>query len=221
MQTPILFIILARGGSRRIKNKNMKIFKKKPLISWTLEQALRIKKNQDKVLLSTDSQQIIEYSKKFKKLEIIKRPKKLATASSSSLEAIRHAVNKLNYNGNIILLQPTSPLRSDNDVTQAIKLIQKGKIPLMSVCECTHDSSLLTFRVPLSQKFLPINNNKSKVYFPNGAIYGTDSDWVKKNNSFYLKNTHMYLMPEKRSVDIDYEYQFIMGEALFRSKSHE
>ena len=46
MQTPILFIILARGGSRRIKNKNMKIFKKKPLISWTLEQALRIKKNQ-------------------------------------------------------------------------------------------------------------------------------------------------------------------------------
>ena len=104
MQNKLLFVILARKNSKRIKNKNMRLFLSKPLISWTLEQALRIKKDNTRVLLSTDSIKIIEYSKKFKDLEIIKRPKRLSLGSSPSIDAIKHAINKIDYSGNIILL---------------------------------------------------------------------------------------------------------------------
>ena len=215
MQNKLLFVILARKNSKRIKNKNMRLFLSKPLISWTLEQALRIKKDNTRVLLSTDSIKMIEYSKKFKDLEIIKRPKRLSLGSSPSIDAIKHAINKIDYSGNIILLQPTSPLRSDHDVKKAIDLIKGGKTPLMSVCKCVHDSSLLTLSSPLRKRFLSIKKKKQSVYFPNGAIYGAHSSWLKNNNSFYTNKTHMFLMPEERSIDIDFEYQFIMSEALY------
>ena len=98
MKQNILFVILARQGSLRIKNKNMKIFNKKPLIAWTIEQAIRIKHPFKRVVLSSDSDVILTYANKYKDLEIIKRPKALATNKSSSLDAIKHIINKF-YEG--------------------------------------------------------------------------------------------------------------------------
>ena len=215
MNKNILIIILARKGSLRIKNKNMRIFNNKPLISWTIEQALRIKNSNKRVILSTDSEEILDYSKKFKDLEKVKRPKSISTSKSSSFEAIRHIIKKIKYEGNIILLQPTSPLRSDKDIKEVIKLMIRGKSPIMSICECVHNSSLITNCSP-TKKFIPINNKLEKLYYPNGAIYAAHTSWIKKNNTFYTKKTYTYLMPQERSIDIDYEFQFITSETLFK-----
>ena len=215
MEKNILFVILARKGSLRIKNKNMKIFNKKPLIAWTIEQALRIKYPDKRVILSSDSDLILTYANKYKNLEVVKRPKALATSYASSLDAIRHIINKLKYTGYIVLLQPTSPLRLDKDVEGFINLILKGKTPCMSVCKCVHNSSLITNNNP-PKKFKAINNKKQILYYPNGALYAAYSTWFEKNKTFYNKQTYTYLMPESRSVDIDYDFQFEISEALFK-----
>ncbi len=215
MSQSILIIILAREGSLRIKNKNMKIFNRKPLISWTIEQALKFKYSNKRVILSTDSKEILNYANKFKKLEKIKRPKNLASSKASSLDAIRHILNKVKYDGHVILLQPTSPLRISKDINEVIKLILLGKTPVISVCECVHNSSLITSKIP-PKKFIPINKTHQKLYYPNGAIYAAHSKWIENNDTFYTKNTYTYLMPASRSIDIDYEFEFIMCEALFK-----
>ena len=192
MQKDLLFIVLARKNSKRIKNKNMKLLFKKPLISWTLEQAFRVKKKHQRVILSTDDEKIIGFAKKFKNLEVINRPKRLSTSSSSSIDAINHAIDKIRYTGNVVLLQPTSPLRIDKDILTAINLLKKGKSPLMSVCKSVHDISLMTIKSPEDQKFKKINKKKSPVYFPNGAIYAAHSEWLKKNATFHSNKTYMY-----------------------------
>ena len=101
MQENILIIILARYGSRRIKNKNMRLFNNKPLVSWSIEQALRISNKNTKVILSTDSLEILDYAEKYANLEKIKRPKSLATSKASSFKAIRHVIKKIKYEGNV------------------------------------------------------------------------------------------------------------------------
>ena len=215
----ILIIILARKGSVRIQNKNMKIFNKKPLVGWTIEQSLRINYPNKNVVLSTDSEQIIHYAKKYKNLMIIKRPRSISTSSSSSLLAIQHVLKKIKFSGYVILLQPTSPLRKDFDIENTINFILEGKTPVMSVCKCLHNSSLITSSVP-PQKFTPINNKSQSVYYPNGAIYAAHSSWLERNPTFYSKNTYTYLMPEERSIDIDYEYQFDISEMLFKKNNN-
>ena len=65
-------------------------------------------------------------------------------------------------------------------------------------------------------KFKPLNNKKLDVYYPNGAIYGANTSWINKNISFYTDKTFLYFMSEKDSIDIDYEHQFVMAEALFK-----
>ena len=210
----ILLIILARSGSKRIKNKNIRSFNKKPLVLWTIEQALRIKPASIKTLLSTDCEKILNLSKNYKNLLILKRPKSLSKDNTSSIDVLRHIIKKLNYSGNIILLQPTSPLRLDTDIINVINLLNRGITPIISICKCLHNSLLIT-KNNIKKKFQPITKNKYDVFYPNGAIYAAHTNWIKKNDSFYKKEAHTYLMPEERSIDIDYEYQFLIAEALF------
>ena len=118
MADKLIYIITARGGSRRIKNKNIKSFAGKPLIYWTIKQALRVSED-NKIILSTDDEEIMKVSKSFKKVMIVKRPKSLATPKASSIDTVRHVIKKLSFDGFFILLQPTSPLRLDSDINLA------------------------------------------------------------------------------------------------------
>lgn len=123
-------IILARGGSKGIKNKNMIKIKNKPLIFWTIKNCLNSKKI-GAVWVSSDSNKILNFSKKCG-ANIIKRPKKYANDNSSSESAWLHAVNFLEskkiFFSNIVGLQPTSPLRSNNDIDDACKMFIKKKL---------------------------------------------------------------------------------------------
>ena len=84
----------------------------------------------------------------------------------------------------------------------------------MSVRKAMHNSSLM-FYENASRKLRPVNKKKIDIFYPNGAIYAAHSKWIKKNKSFYKKETHAYKMDQSYSIDIDLEYQFIMAEAYF------
>ena len=127
-----LAIIPARGGSKSIKNKNLYIIKKKPLIYYTIKSAIN-SKYLNAILLSTDSIKIANYVKKFSKIKIpFLRPKKLAGDKILTLPVLKYTLlryekmlkNKFDF---VVLLQPTSPLRTSNDIDNSIKLLNKKK----------------------------------------------------------------------------------------------
>ena len=192
----ILLVILARGGSKRIKNKNIKSFNKKPLFLWTIEQALRIDLPFTQTLLSTESEEIISLSKNYKKLLSIKRPKFLSKDNTSSVEVLRHIIKKINFSGHIILLQPTSPLRSDKDILNVIELVKNGMTPIVSVCQCLHNSLFIT-KENIKKKFQPIAKKEYNLFYPNGAIYSSHSSWIKKMKVFILKMLTLILCLQK------------------------
>lgn len=216
MKKKILFVILARKGSKRLRNKNILLFNKKPLVCWTIEQALRLKNISFKTVISTDSREILEYSSKYDGLETIARPKYLSTSKTTSVDALIHLFNKISYCGYFILLQPTSPLRKDKDIENVFKLLLKKGGPIFSVCKSQHNSSLSGY-VNESEKFLPINKKQIDIFYPNGAIYAAHTDWIKQKKSFYHSKSNVYFMEPSSSIDIDYKYQFIMAEALIKN----
>ena len=216
MKKKIIFVILARKGSKRLKNKNILPLNKKPLICWTIEQALRLKSIACQSVVSTDSEEIISYRKKYKDIDFIKRPQYLSTSSSTSIDTLIHLFKKIEYSGYFILLQPTSPLRKDKDIINVYKLLLKGKNPIFSACKSLHNSSL-TSLANKHDKFIPLSKKKLDIFYPNGAIYATHTDWIKKNTTFYNEKSYVYYMDQSSSIDIDYKYQFVMAEALIKN----
>ena len=133
----ILSIILAREGSKGIKDKNIKKLGKLPLIAWTIKEALKSKKNLT-VYLSTDSKKIANIGKKYGAEVPFIRPKKFAKDTSSSVDAIEHAINFLKKKGltfdYVLLLEPTSPLRTHKDIDKSInKIMSNNYDSLVSV----------------------------------------------------------------------------------------
>ena len=214
MTDKTLAVIPARGGSKRLKGKNLKKFCGKPLISWSIELALDTAEI-DKVVISSEDENILNYSRKYKDCYVISRPDSLSNDDTSGYEVVKYLAKAFKDYNNIILLQPTSPLRAKDDIIKAITLLEKQETAVISVCKVLHVSSLATLASP-GKKFIPINNRKDNIYIPNGAIYAAKSEWILKNKSFYEKDVVIFEMPGDRSIDIDYEYQFAMAEAVHK-----
>lgn len=210
-----LTVIPARRNSKRLKSKNIKLFNGKPLIYWTIKQALSIPNND--VIVSTDDKKIAEISKKLGALVPFLRPKCLSTDKSTSLEVLKHIIMKLKFKGIVILLQTTSPLRNRNDILKPLSIIKNKKYnSIMSVYKFEHHSQIISQnKPPLPFKPLSLNKN-TKIFIPNGAVYIAKSDWILKNSTFYVEETHTYEMPLERSADIDYDFQFYAAEAVFK-----
>lgn len=124
----VLVIIPARKGSKRVKNKNTRIIKGKPLIYWSIKYAKKYVKNED-IIVSSDSKIICEISKS-EKIQFLKRPKNISGDKSNVYLTIKHVLkkikNKLKYKY-IVLLQPTSPIRPKNMIADALRLLKKNK----------------------------------------------------------------------------------------------
>jgi CMP-N,N'-diacetyllegionaminic acid synthase len=207
----LLVVIPARGGSKRLKKKNIQLFCGEPLISWTIKLALKIPNVTD-VIVSTDNIEIKKIAIEYGASVPFDRPKYLAKDNVSAVEVAKHVIYKLKYDGNIILLQPTSPLRSMHDIQKGIEFL-KNNNAVISVYKFPHNSNLLTYS-KAGERFIPISKNKD-IYIPNGAIFIAKSDWLKNNNSFYTKEVATYEMPYERSIDIDYYHQFLTAENIF------
>jgi CMP-N-acetylneuraminic acid synthetase len=226
----ILAIIPARGGSKRLPRKNILPLAGKPLIQWTIDAALS-SEHIDDVIVSTDCSEIAKISNESGAKVPFIRPDYLSNDNATSNDVILHALKNINIKYDIIvLLQPTSPLRSAMDIDNAIELlIDKNAEGVVSVCPCEH-SPLWANEIPNNLSlgdFLhsSLSGKRSQdlpEYFRlNGAVYVYHIDaFLRLEGIFYSDQVYAYKMPTERSVDIDNSIDFSLAEVLIDPRNN-
>jgi len=203
MRKKILAIVLARKGSVRLKNKNLLMIKGKPLIEWTFK---KINKNNIRklfvdILISTDSEKILNLSKRYNFLFPWLRPKtystKFSTSESSALHALKWYEKNIQKVDGVFLFQPTTPFRMDNKIISAVKMFSKYDRQVVSVC---------------SKKTYKFNKNSI-----NGSIYLSPVSILKRFKSFSKKG----FIPLKmgtylENIDIDTKVDFECATKLLK-----
>jgi len=221
-QSPkILGIILARGGSKGLPKKNIRLLGGKPLIAWTIEAA---QKSQwlSRLILSTDDDEIIDAAKKWKCEVPFKRPAHLALDETPSLDPMLHALEKVPGYDYVVLLQPTTPLRTAADIDGCINLcFEKKANSCISVVQPAKSPYWMFSRDKESAKLSPLMQEKilrrqdlPQVFAINGAVYVNKVPWLKEKKSFIDEETIGFEMPASRSIDIDTELDFSMANFL-------
>lgn len=225
----ILAIIPARGGSKRLPGKNIKVLNGKPLVQWTIESAIGVDEVK-RVVVSTDSQEIADISMKAGAEVPFLRPGELATDTSSTSDVIKHTLDFYKNIGEeydfILLLQPTSPLRNVLHNKQAIELLKSKRADaVVSLCECEHSPLWAnTLADDLSMNNFIRDELKAtrsqdlpKYYRLNGAIYlSRVTRFYQEKSLFLSSNIYGYKMNNESSVDIDHELDFLLAETIFK-----
>lgn len=225
----VLGIIPARGGSKTVPRKNLKQLAGKPLIAWTIEEAQK-SRYIDRLILSSEDPQIIGVAQGLGCETPFIRPAELARDNTPGVCPIIHALKALQEKYSyVIVLQPTSPLRSAADIDDCIRYCVKEKAP-------TCVSVALAKRHPFWMHTLSGDNRLSHlirsetgftrrqdlppVYFENGAIYIAKADYLLKEKRFITDSTLAYIMPAERSLDIDDEIDFLFCSFLKSRGKH-
>ncbi len=217
-----LAIIPARGGSKRLPRKNVLDLNGKPLIAYSIEAGLNCKYI-DRVVVTSDDKEILSVSRKYG-ADIILRPLELSSDTATTFDAIKHTIENYKRYDYIILLQPTSPLRNELHINEAIELLEeKNADAVVGVCEMDHSplwSNTLSSDGNMNQ-FLKdeVLNKRSQdlevFYRINGAIYICKTQKLLEEKSFFLKdNIFAYKMDRKSSIDIDEEIDFKIAKIL-------
>jgi len=226
-----LGFIPARAGSKGIPGKNIKNLLGKPLIAYTIESALASNVF-DCLIVSTDGEDIARAAKEFGAEVPFMRPAELATDTAKGMDAILHAMAWYEEQGRqfdwMMNLQPTSPLRSSEDILIACaSMLQRRAKAIVSVCKVDHPpwwSNTLPEDQCMEHFIRPdiLNANRQnlvKYYRLNGAIYLAEWEFLRRQKSWYGRNTYAYIMPRERSVDIDSTVDFALAEALLKIKN--
>ncbi len=202
----ILAIIPARGGSKGLPGKNIKELCGKPLIAWSIEQA-KASKYIDQIFVSTDSPEIAEVAEKIGVSVPFLRLEELAKDTSPSSEFVIYTVNYLKNKGQefdfILLLEPTSPLRDVQDIDNAIEKLESNKkaksIVGVSKSESGHPSFLVSiskdnFLIPyLKEMTVKRRQELEDVFFFEGSVYLSDTEYYLKEKTFYHSKTLPWL----------------------------
>ena len=205
----IMALIPARGGSKGIKNKNVKKLNGVQLIGHTIKQALDVDIIDD-IIVSTDNNNIKKIALKYGASVPFKRPDKLSNDTATNIDVALHAIKKIKCDI-LIILQPTSPLRKSSDITSSLKLLLNKDVKAV-VSVNKNKSYVYSFQTNTSklirnaEKLSKISTNRQdhQDYFSvNGAIYATFTNFFLNEKTFFTKNTCIYEMPIHRSVDID------------------
>jgi len=230
----ILAIIPARGSSERLPGKNIRMLGDKPLIEWSIDVARKVS-SIDKIFVSTDCNDIADVCRRAGLDIPILRPKSLASDNSSTIDGVKHAIEYLKGRGEIydfvLLLQPTSPLRSPDHVREAIDIVSSKKADaVISVCKCEH-SPLWTNSLPndfsmsnfFDVKFKNMRSQELPVYYRlNGAIFLVSIDRLYEEETFLLSsNSYAIEMDAMASVDIDHEIDFLLAETIIKQSSYD
>ena len=230
----LLAIIPARGGSKGICRKNIKTFGGKPLISWTIEEAKKCKYI-DRIIVSTDDEQIADISKKYSAEVPFLRPKELSEDESPIIDAVYHLIDYLmkyeKYLPDFVaLLQPTSPLRTYRDINIAFAhlLANKKANAVASITEVTEkpfwmrelskDGFISYFLQHSFKDFrrqdLPL------IYIVNGAVFICKTNALMNQLTFTPNKTLGYVMPRDRSIDIDELIDLKLAKLILSEKTN-
>lgn len=227
-----LAIITARSGSKGIKDKNIRMLNGKPLMAFTIESAKK-SKFIDEVMVSTDSQEYAAAAKEYGASVPFLRSKENSSDTASSIDVILEVLDGYQKLGKtfdrFVLLQPTSPLRTEQNIDRAFQLFEeKGADSVVSVCECEH-SPLLSNTLPADLNmhgFIKSENNVRRqelktCYRLNGAIYISKVSTFLQIRTFYGNNSYAYIMEQNESIDIDSELDFQIAELLLRNQLYD
>jgi len=215
-----LAIIPARGNSKRIKNKNLKVIKGKSLFDHTLI-AARNSKKIERIIVSTDINKLIK--KKKKKIIYVKRPNNLCLDTSKTESAIIHSLNFLKRSlketcENIILLQPTSPFRNSEDINNAINFFNRNKFDsLFSGYEdklFLWNSNKQLKPINFEYKNRKMGDKMKKVVIENGAIFIFNYKKFMKYRVRMFGKIGCFLMKEKNSIEIDTPFDLMLAKSL-------
>ena len=224
----MIAIIPARGGSKGLPRKNVRPLHGKPLIAYTVEEALKAR-NIDRVIISTDDEEIAKIAVEFGAELPFMRPAELASDTAMAVDNYIYTIDRLEKEGGksidaFVVLQPTSPLRIASDIDGAIELFQKKDAD--SVISYTKEAHPVSWHKYLDEegRFVDImeasinNRQNNRVsYYPNGAVYVFRTSIIRERK-YYTKESYAYIMPRTRSVDIDFIEDFEYAEFLLNRR---
>jgi len=219
----ILGIIPARGGSKGLPRKNLRMFGGKPLIAWTIEAGLQ-SRYIDRLILSSEDAEIIAVARAWGCEVPFIRPVELSKDETPGIEPVIHAIKTLETSYDyIILLQPTSPLRTAEDIDDCIAYcIHANALSCVSVC-AVQQSPYWMYTLDQQKKLIPLlpteksftcRQTLPSVYVLNGAIYLVQIPYLLQERSFISEKTIAFIMPAERSLDIDSDMDLIYGRLL-------
>jgi len=222
--------ICARGGSKGVPNKNIRILMDKPLIVHTLDQA-HATNLFDAIAVSSDSDDILNCAHNWGCDYVIKRPNELATDEAPKLPAVRHCFTEVErltdkLYDTLVDLDATSPLRTPDDIRQAVEFLEIGgagnvisvmpsrRSPYFNMVEIGEVGSVHLSK--LLAKNIYRRQDAPKSYDMNASIYVWNRESLFQDEAVINTNTRAYIMPEERSIDIDSELDFLFVEFLMK-----
>ena len=223
----ILYIIPARGGSKGIPHKNIKPLNGKPLIYYTINVARQLTSDEN-ICVSSDDEEIIQAVEDYGLKVPFKRPDHLATDTATTNDVLLHALNfyqskGINYEV-IILLQPTSPLRTVQHVREAMDLYD-NKLDMVVSVKKSHAASVLCSENDNGYLEFCFNKSGSRrqdfssYYEYNGAIYIINVERLKEKGLSRFTKKKKYVMDELTSFDIDIPLDLIIVESILKMKN--
>jgi N-acylneuraminate cytidylyltransferase len=225
----VLAVITARGGSKGLVRKNVLYLAGFPLISWTIKAAQK-SKYITKVILSSDDDEIITVAKEYGCEVPFRRPEELATDNAASSEVIFHALEKVPGYDYVVVLQPTSPLRSSVDIDLAFELMVSSEADsCVSVCE-TAKTPYWMYHLESDKKLtpllsLPLSSHRRQIlpatYELNGAIYILKTSALSTEASLVPEGAIAYVMDRAESIDIDTLSDFKKCHTYLEEKSND
>lgn len=230
----ILAVIPARGGSKGVPRKNIYLVAGKPLIAYTLEAALAVRHRLHRLIVSTDDAEIAKVARRYGVDVPFMRPADLASDGVPMFPVLQHAVQTVEAMDNVhldwvLLLQPTAPFRTPQDIESALDLAAGGGCDsVISVVQVFAVHPNLMKRIE-NDRLLPFcieeqegtrrQDYQPPAYMRNGAIYLTRRAVLMEQNSIWGQVIRPYIMPEERSVSIDSEMDMKLAELMLAERS--
>jgi CMP-N,N'-diacetyllegionaminic acid synthase len=228
----VLAIIPARGGSKGLPGKNIRPICGKPLIAWSIEQSLS-STIIDRTIVSTDSAEIADVSKKYGADVPFVRPDDLSTDQASTMKVVEHAIQYIKNNDEleydyIVLIEPTSPLRESDELDKMLRQLEEYSAnfdSIISIGEVTEHPSIMKRKVgfqlePFCSDLVmeTRRQDNTPAYFPYGVGYIVKVNVLLSEKTFYTKRCMYYEIKRYQNYEIDDFYDFVCVEAVMKTE---
>ncbi len=230
IRSKILVVVPARGGSKRIKNKNIRIIKNKPMIIWTLNELMKVI-DKNKIIVSTDDKKIKKIVEEVGLKVPFIRPSEISDDFTPTQDVAKHALNWYENNNNktryTLIVYPTAILLQHTDLLHAYDFMKKK-----SSCSVFFTAGQFShpieraFRLDNKKQFKMINPNFytkrtqdfKKSFYDAGQFYFCKSEIIRESKPLFNKNSNFIVLPKNRSIDIDDEGDLELAETLLKNQ---